>query len=254
MTGEEILGWLGRLWPVFLSNKWSLMWQSLYKNQINTFIQAYLKGDQKEIVELNEMTWVIKLIVESLLRTQYLWKNNIFHLESAVALILALVLFSHHGSTVTGLRLPPHHSPRLRRENPISFCCRSGFIFFSSPSRVSLLILPPSLPSAPSPMPRVGGHCRRWEVRARVCACNHGNSVLIGRRSGRMIVSCCQRGLLVQTCGRFWRAPDGSLRHEKESLSPLFHFKPFKINFGGMRLLLGVNNQCAAGLLERACL
>lgn len=186
--------------------------------------------------------------------SKYLWKNNIFHLESAVALILALVLFSHHGSTVTGLRLRPHHSPRLQRENRISFCCRSGFIFFSSPSRVSLFIPPPSLPSAPSPMPRVGGHCRRWEVRARVCACNHGNSVLIGRRSGRMIVSCCQRGLLVQTCGRFGGPQMGPSATRRKVYPPFFYFKPFKINFGGMRLLLGANNQCAAGLLERACL
>lgn len=43
-------------------------------------------------------------------------------------------------------------------------------------------------------------------TRQRACACNHGNSVLIGWRSGRMIVSCCRRP--VGTAPR-WLLPPG---------------------------------------------
>lgn len=72
----------------------------------------------------------------------------------------------------------------------------SVFCFFFHLS-FSLLIFPSFLPSLS--MPWVGGNRRRWEVRAQVCAGNHGNPVLIGQWPGRMIVSCCQWGLFMQT-------------------------------------------------------
>lgn len=160
----------------------------------------------------------IKSIVESLLRTQYPWKNNIFHLESAVALILALVLFSHRGSTETGLRLPPHHSPRLRRENRISFCCRSGFIFFSSPSpRVSFH--PAAVPSIRSLSNATSGRTlsevrsasaslrlQPWQLCPNWPTVWQDDCQLLSVRAVRADVR------------QVWRAPDGSLRHEKESL------------------------------------
>lgn len=62
------------------------------------------------------------------------------------------------------------------------------------------LIFPLFLPSLS--MPWVGGNHRRWEMRAQVCAGNHGNPVLIGQWPGRMIVSCCQWGLFMQTGSR----------------------------------------------------
>lgn len=149
----------------------------------------------------------ITLIVESLLRTQYLWKNNILQLESARQISSCTYsstspLFTpclyRDGSTTSS---SPLASSPMRESNLILLPFRFYFLLFTFP-RVSFH--PAAVPSIRSlSMPRVGGHCRRWEVRARVCACNHGNSVLIGQRSGRMIVSCCQWRLFVQTCGRF---------------------------------------------------
>lgn len=51
-------------------------------------------------------------------------------------------------------------------------------------------------------LPWVGGHHWRWELSVWVCAGIHGNPVLIGPCSGRMIGSCCQWRLFVQTGSR----------------------------------------------------
>lgn len=80
-------------------------------------------------------------------------------------------------------------------------------------------------------MPWVGGHCQRWEARARVCAGIHGNHVLIGQWSGRMIVSCCQWGLFMKTCCRFGQSQMGpsSLRGRRERIYALiFQSEPFQ--------------------------
>lgn len=95
-------------------------------------------------------------------------------------------------------------------------------------------------------MPWVGGHCWRWEVRARVCAGNHGNCVLIGQWSGRMIVSCCQWGLFMQTCSRFGRpqmGPSAMRGAGRRVYSLFFQFEPSN-QF--LEILVGVNPECAA--------
>lgn len=85
------------------------------------------------------------------------------------------------------------------------------FHFFFPPLSLSF-----NLPITPSSMPWVGGHRRRWEVRAQVCAGNHGNPVLIGQWPGRMIVSCCQWGAVYADKQQGWTAPDGSFRYQKK--------------------------------------
>lgn len=102
----------------------------------------------------------IMLTVESLLRTQHLWKNNVFHLESARQISSRTYsctspLFTprlyRDGSTTSS---SPLASPPMRESNLILLPFRFYFLLFTFPL-VSFFIPPPSLPSAPSP-------CREW--------------------------------------------------------------------------------------------
>lgn len=111
---------------------------------------------------------------------------------------------------------------------------------------MSLVLSSSFLPSISLSMPWVGGHRWRWEVRARVCAGNHGNRVLIGQWSGRMIVSCCQWGLFMQTCSRFGRpqmGPSAMRGAGRRVYSLVFQFEPWN-QF--LEILVGVNPECAA--------
>lgn len=105
-------------------------------------------------------------------------------------------------------------------------------------------------------MPLVGVHHRRWEVIAWVCAGNHGNHVLIGQWPGRMIGSCCQRGLFMQTSsgvGRPQMGPKDSRRRKKDNLFSLFPVWANQSNSWGLETLDGMAKQCAAGYLCLKC-
>lgn len=189
----------------FLSNYWSLMWQSLDKNS-GIFKRGSKRNHWAQWKDLSHRHGLV-FRPRLLLKASYEHSTSVFQLESARQI-----------SSCTYSSTSPLFTPRLYRDGSTT----SSSPLASSPMRELNLILlpfrfyfllftflrvsfhPAAIPSIRSLfMPRVGGQCRRWEVRARVCACNHGNSVLIGRRSGRMIVSCCQWRLFVQTCGRF---------------------------------------------------
>lgn len=111
----------------------------------------------------------------------------------------------------------------------------------SPPLSFHLASFPPSIPlflslSLFPSMPWVGGRWWRWEVRARVCAGNHGNPVLIGQWPGRMIVSCCQWGL-----GRPQMGPSDTRRREalRQIYSLRFQFRASESISGAVETLAG---------------
>lgn len=91
-------------------------------------------------------------------------------------------------------------------------------------------------------VPWVGGHRRRCEARVRVCAGNYGNLVLNGQWPSRMIGSCCQRRLFMQTGSRVGRpqmGPSDMKRGTRGRIySPSFQFQTHNVFLGKLKEVL----------------
>lgn len=126
---------------------------------------------------------------------------------------------------------PRRCSPPGIKSNSAVICRFVQSVSFLLSTSLSLSFHLPFVPSISPSMPWVGGLCRRWEVRARVCAGNHGNPVLIGQWPGRMIVSCCQWGLFMQTGSRVGQPQMGPSdmrgRTRRRIYSLHFQFEPW---------------------------